>query len=185
MTPQRSAQLQRLGAVGFVAAIMFGVTGCHVNNPHQPTDPTQASAAATALTSLPTLEDTKTELTSTIESVGQQISAVAPMVRFTWRLDESRGGCRPPYEQSQGQEILLAKYVSDVPVPEQNWKQAYDIAAQAAGALGAATVTVFNDAPNNHDVQFSSDTGTILRLGSQVAVLITGSTGCRLPANEK
>jgi hypothetical protein len=156
-----------------------------VSKSHQPTDPTKASQAATALTGLPTLEDTKTQVTSTIENVGQQISALAPPVRFTWRLDESRGGCRPPYEQSQGQEILLAKYVSDVPIPEQNWKQAYDVAAQAAGALGAATVTVFKDEPGNHDVQFSSDTGTTFRLGSQVAALITGSTGCRLPANEK
>jgi Lipoprotein confined to pathogenic Mycobacterium len=156
-----------------------------VNDPHQPTDPTQAGRAATELASLPTLEDTKTQVTSAIEQVGQQISAIAPTVKFTWRLDESRGGCRSPYEQSQGQEILLAKYVSDVPIPEQNWKQAHDIAAKAANALGAAGVTVFKDAPDDHDVQFASDTGTVLRLGSQVAALITGSTGCRLPANEK
>jgi hypothetical protein len=53
---------------------------------------------------------------------------------------------------------LLANHVSDVPIPEQNWKQAYDVAAQAAGALGAITVTVFKDAPGCHDVQFSGDT---------------------------
>jgi Lipoprotein confined to pathogenic Mycobacterium len=80
--------------------------------------------------------------------------------------------------------ILLPSYVSDVPIPEQNWKQAYDITAQTARTLGAESVTVFKDAPNDHDVQFSSDTGTILRLASQKAALVSGHTGCRLPANK-
>ena len=79
----------------------------------------------------------------------------------------------------------MAKYVSDVPIPDANWKQAYDIASQAAHTLGASTATVFKDAPNDHDVQFSGDTGTILRIGSQAAALITGSTGCRLPASKR
>ncbi|MBB3602623.1 hypothetical protein FHT40_002256 [Mycolicibacterium sp. BK556] len=162
-------------------AIALGATGCHVSNPYQPTDPTRASQAAQSLTSLPSLEDTKTALKAVIEQVGQQISAIAPTVAFTWRREESRGGCSPPYEQSGGNEILMPSYLSDVPIPEPNWKQAYDIAFQAAKTLNAGTVTVFKDAPGNHDVQFSSDTGTVLRLGSQKAALVTGSTGCRLP----
>jgi Lipoprotein confined to pathogenic Mycobacterium len=165
-------------------AIALAATGCHVSNPYQPTDPTDATQAAAALTALPTLEDTKAQMTAAIERVGQQISAAVPAVKFTWRLDEGRVGCNPPYEQSQGQEILLAKYASDVPIPEQNWKQAYDIVSQAASGLGATSVTVFQDAPNFHDVQFSSETGTVLRLASQKAALITGSTGCRLPADK-
>jgi hypothetical protein len=155
-----------------------------VSNPYQPTDPTQASQAASSLTSLPTLEDTKSQLVAAIEHVGQQISTIAPTMAFTWRHGESRVGCRRPYEQSEGQVILLPSYVSDVPIPEQNWKQAYDIAAQAARKLGAESVTVFKDAPDDHDVQFSSETGTILRLGSQKAALVSGHTGCRLPANK-
>lgn len=186
MTLQRKSQyLRRLGAVGCVAAIMLGATGCNVNkDPYQPSDPGEASQAATALGSLPTLEDTRTLLMSTIEDVGKRISGAAPTVTWTWRREESRGGCLPPYEQSEGQQILLANYVSDIPIPEQNWKQAYDIAAQSANKLGLPTVTVFKDAPNDHDVQFSDDTGTVLRLGSQKAALITGSTGCR-PLAEK
>ncbi|GAY13293.1 LppA family lipoprotein [Mycobacterium sp. shizuoka-1] len=155
-----------------------------MSNPYQPTDPTQATRAAAELTSLPSLEDTKSSMIAVIEDVGQQISVAVPAVRFTWRLDEGRVGCTPPYEQSQGQEILLAKYASDVPIPEQNWKQAYDLMSKAAAGLGATTVTVFQNAPEFHDVQFSSDTGTVLRLASQKAALITGSTGCRLPADK-
>lgn len=66
-------------------------------------------------------------------------------------------------------------YVSDTPIPEQNWKQAYDLAQQAAISVGATNLTVFKDAPNDHDVQFTSDTGTTLRFGSQAAALISGS----------
>lgn len=165
-------------------AIALAATGCHVSNPYQPTDPTRASQAAAALTSLPTLEDTKAQMAAVIEQVGQQISAIAPVVTFTWRHEEGRAGCSPPYEQSDGKEILMPSYVSDVPIPEQNWRQAYDIALQAAKTLNASTVTIFKDALNDHDVQFSSDTGTVLRLGSQRAALVTGSTGCRLPADK-
>jgi len=184
MTIRTTHPLRQLGVIACVTPFALAATGCHVNNPYQPTDPTSASQAATSLTSLPSLEDTQAQLKSVIEHVGQEISAIAPSVTFTWRREESRAGCSPPYEQSEGQEILLAKYVSDVPIPEQNWKQAYDVASQAAKDLGAGNVTVFKDTPNNHDVQFSNDTGTTLRLGSQVAALITGSTGCRLPANK-
>ncbi|CAN5315780.1 hypothetical protein BH09ACT8_BH09ACT8_52400 [soil metagenome] len=156
-----------------------------MNNPYQPTDPTQAGQAAASLQSLPTLEDTQAQVTSAIERAGQQISAAVPTVVWAWRREPSRGGCTPPYEQSDGEEILLANYVSDVPIPEGNWRQAYDIAAQTATSLGATAVTVFKDEPNNHDVQFSSETGTTLRFGSQKAALLSGSTGCRLPTSKR
>lgn len=78
-----------------------------MSNPYKPTDPTHASQAAASLTSLPTLEDTKAQMLAMIEQVGHQISAMAPSVSFTWRHEESRGGCMPPYEQSEGQVILL------------------------------------------------------------------------------
>jgi hypothetical protein len=165
-------------------AITLATSGCHVSNPYKPTDPTPARQAAASLTSLPTLEDTRAQLISTIETVGQQISAVAPGTKFEWRLDEGRVGCNPPYEQSEGQEILLAKYVSDVPIAEQFWKRVYDIVAEAAKTFDAGNVMVFKNAPDNHDVQFSSATGTVLRVASQKAALLAGSTGCRLSADK-
>lgn len=79
----------------------------------------------------------------------------------------------------------MPNYVSEAPIPEQDWKQAYDIAHRVVAAKlgGAPTVTVFKDAPSDHDVQFSGDTGTTLRVGPRAAALITGGTGCRLPAD--
>ena len=141
MTQRRFRPAHLLGAVACALAITT-TTGCHVSNPYKPTEPGQASQAAASLTALPTLEDTKAQLTGAIEQIGQQISALAPGVSFAWRHEESRVGCRPPYEQSEGQVIMLPSYVSDMPIPEQNWKQAYDITAAAAKILGATTVTM-------------------------------------------
>lgn len=160
-------------------------TGCHVNNPYQPTDPTEATKAAAALTSLPSLEDTQAQVEAAIVGLGGQITAIAPTVLWEWRFDNSRTDCNPPFEQSDGEEVLLRKYVSDTPVPEQSWGQVFDVAKQVARSLGATNLTVFKDAPNNHDVQFTSDTGTTLRFGSQSSALLTGTTGCRLPAAKK
>ena len=155
-----------------------------MNDPQQPTDPTQAGHAASSLNSLPSLEDTQTTMKATIEQVGQKISAIAPAVVFSWRRTTTRTECSPPYEQSDGLQVRMPNYVSEVPIPEQSWGQAYEIAKEAAATLGATTITVFKDAPNDHDVQVSNDTGTTLRVGSQAAALVTGGTGCRLPADK-
>ena len=174
--------LLELGTTGYrcraflcAASIALAATGCHVNNPYKPTDPTQASHAASSLNALFTLEDMQATMTTAIEKIGQQISAIAPGVAYVWRRTASRAGCNPPYRQSGGRQVQMPKFVSEVPIPEQNWKQAFEFARQAAAELDAQTVTVFKDAPNDHDVQFSSKTGTTLRVGSHVAALITGA----------
>lgn len=153
-----------------------------MDNPYQPTDPTDASKAADTLTALPSLEETQTQLEAAITQLGQQISEIAPAVRWEWRREDSRGNCLPPFEQSDGQEVLLRNYVSDTPIPERHWQQAYNLAVETAHSLGADNLTVFKDNPDDHDLQFTSDTGTTLRFGSQVTALISGSTGCRLPS---
>ncbi|WP_171055009.1 LppA family lipoprotein [Mycobacterium sp. DBP42] len=147
-----------------------------------PDMPTDSRRAADALKTLPSLEETRAQVESAIEKLGRQITAIAPSVTWEWRREDSRTGCKPPYEQSDGAEILLRKYVSDTPIPEQNWKQAVDLAHQTASTLGTTELTVFKDQPSNHDMEFTSTTGTTLRFGCQAAALITGSTGCRLPS---
>lgn len=184
MTLNRTVRHQ-FSAITCLALIALLATGCHVTNPYKPTDAGHASQAADALKTLPSLEETHTQVQSAIEKLGQQITAIAPSVTWEWRRTDSRAGCKPPYEQTDGQLILLRNYVSASPIPEQNWKQAFELAQQAASSLGATELTVFKDNPNNHDLQFTSDTGTTLRVGSQAAALITGSTGCRLPNKYK
>jgi len=161
------------------------MTGCHMTNPYEPTDSSEATKAAAALTALPALEDTERQLTAAIEQIGQQAAAIVPGLAWHWHREASRGGCNPPYEQSEGQLILLPNYVSDTPIPDENWNQVLVIAKDAATKFGATNMEVFHGAPGFHDVRFYNDTGTDIRLGSQKAALISGSTGCRLPRNKK
>ncbi|MGE2833891.1 LppA family lipoprotein [Mycobacterium sp. SMC-4] len=180
MTP---AMTRRQGGIA-CAVLVFALiaTGCRITDPYQPTAPDDAAKAADTLTTLPSLEDTRTQVEAAIVTLGQQITAIAPTANWEWQREYSRAGCLPPFEQSDGEVILMPKYVSSTPIREQHWQQAYDLAVEAAHSIGADNLTVFKDNPNDHDVQFTSDTGTTLRFGSQAAALITGSTGCRLPA---
>ncbi|MGB2920013.1 MAG: LppA family lipoprotein [Mycobacterium sp.] len=152
-----------------------------MDNPYQPTDPTDAGKAATTLTNLPSLEETQSQLEAAITQLGRRLTEIAPGMSWEWRREDSRGNCLPPFEQSDGEEVLLRNYVSDNPIPEQHWQKAYELAAETAHSLGADNLTVFKDNPGDHDLQFTSDSGTTLRIGSQTAALISGSTGCRLP----
>ncbi|SLG77889.1 lipoprotein LppV [Mycobacteroides abscessus subsp. massiliense] len=156
-----------------------------METPYKPTDPTDATKAAVNLAALPSLEETHTQLTSLIEEIGAQATAIAPELTWKWNREPSRGGCNPPYEQSQGELILMPNYISSTPIPEEHWRQIFEIAKKAAASLGATSVETFQDSPNNHDVRLYNETGTAVRIGSQKAALISGSTGCRLPAAKK
>lgn len=156
-----------------------------MTNPYKPTDPSEATKAAAALTALPYLEDTERQLTALIEQIGQQATAIVPALAWHWHREASRGGCNPPYEHSEGQLILMPNYLSDNPIPDENWGQVLAIAKDAAGKFGATSVEVFHDTPGFHDVRSYNDTGIDIRIGSQKAALISGSTGCRLPRNKK
>lgn len=161
MTRQSTRNVSLL--VGVVAIALLA-TGCHVKSPYEPTDPSDAAEAAETLTTLPSLEDTRDQVETAILQLGHQISVIAPEVFFEWRREDSRGNCMAPFERTDGQRILLRNYVSETPIPELHWQQAYDFAVEVAHSLGA------------------SDTGITLRFGSQAAALISGSTGCRLPS---
>jgi hypothetical protein len=171
---------------GAAVAVILTMTGCNMTkNPYQPTDPGEAAKAAKSLDDLPSLEDTEAELTSVIEQLGHDASTIVPTLTWRWLDEPSRGGCSPPYEQSEGELILLANYVSETPIPDENWDQVLAIARDAAAKLGTTGMEVFQDAPRNHDVRFYNKTRTALRIGSQKAALISGDTGCRLPRDKK
>ena len=171
--------------LGSAIAVVLTMTGCHMTNPHQPTGPSEATKAAANLKSLPSLEDTETQLHATIEQVGAKARSIDPTLTWRWLDEPSRAGCNPPYEKSEGELILMPKYVSDNPIPDESWSQVLAVARDAAAKLGATSVEMFHDEPGFHDVRFYNETGTALRIGTEKAALITGSTGCRLPRDQK
>ncbi|SIJ06652.1 lipoprotein LppV [Mycobacteroides abscessus subsp. bolletii] len=66
----------------------------------------------------------------------------------------------------------MPNYISSTPIPEEHWRQIFEIAKKAAASLGATSVETFQDSPNNHDVRLYNETGTAVRIGSQKAALI-------------
>ncbi|BAP97705.1 hypothetical protein MMAS_27940 [Mycobacteroides abscessus subsp. massiliense CCUG 48898 = JCM 15300] len=76
-------------------------------------------------------------------------------------------------------------YVSDVSIPESHWDEVLAAAKETAASIDAPKLDVIHDAPNNHDVRFSNETGTAIGLTSQANTVISGYTGCRLPAAKK
>jgi len=176
--------LRPMNFVAPVALIALLGTGCQVQNSNKPVESSSsATSPATSLQSLPSLEDTRNQIQGAIENLGQQLTALVPGIDWKWYQEDSGAGCSgTAYQGSDGQMILLRNYVSNIPIPDDKWTQAMDLAQRTAQSLGVQSLTVFKDAPNDHDVQFSNDTGTTLRFGSRASVLITGGTGCRLPA---
>ncbi|TDZ76876.1 hypothetical protein DE4587_01962 [Mycobacteroides salmoniphilum] len=156
-----------------------------MNNPHAPTPTTEATKALEELKTLPTLEDTNEKLTSSIQQLGAKISAIVPSATWQWLDEPQRIGCSKPYEQSDGKVILMPFYVSDVPIPESSWNEVLAAAKETAASVDARKLDVIHDAPNNHDVRFSNETGTAIGLTSQANTVISGYTGCRLPAAKK
>lgn len=173
--------------IGCIAAIIFlTMTGCHVSNPYEPTPPDESAKALEVLKTLPSLEDTKAQLHETIESIKDSIETLIPKV--TWReFDKgSKAGCFKPYDQSDGQSVYLPDAVaSGVSVSEVNWALILQAAKEAAAKLGIADVQVFQDNPGKHDVGLYGPGGIFIKVGYAGNLVISGYTGCRLPAAKR
>lgn len=176
-------------ATGCIAAIIFlTMTGCHVSTPYEPTPPDESAKALQELKSLPSLEDTKTQLQNTIESIKASIETLIP--RITWREYHkgTKAGCSnlKPYDQSDGQSVYLPDAVAaGVSVSEDDWPKILEVTKTAAAKLGATTPHVFQDKPGNHDARFFGPAGLSVDVGYAGNLSVGGYTGCRLPAAKK
>ncbi|RIR11296.1 LppA family lipoprotein [Mycobacteroides abscessus] len=156
-----------------------------MNNPHAPTPTTEAAKALEELKALSTLEDTNDKLASSIQELGAKISAIVPSITWQWQDQPQRIGCSKPYEQSDGKVILMPFYVANAAIPESSWNEVLAVAKETAASIDAPKLDVIHDAPNNHDVRFSNETGTAIGFTSQANTVISGYTGCRLPAAKR
>ncbi len=176
----------RHNIIGCIAAIILTtIAACRVNDSSDTAPTTDATKVPEELRTLPSLEDTNEKLTSSIQQLGTKISAIVPAVSWKWQ-DQPQGiGCSKPYEQSDGKVILLPFYVSSVAIPESSWHEALAAAKETAASIDIPNLGVIHDAPNNHDVRFSNETGTAIALTSQAHTVISGYTGCRIPATNR
>lgn len=157
-----------------------------MSNPYEPTPPQDSAKALEELKTFPSLEDTKTQLQNAIESIKSSIETIIPTITWTEYDKGSKAGCFKPYDQSDGQSVYLPNAVADnIAISEDDWVAMLAAARRAASDLGALNSQVMQDTPGNHDVRFYGPAGIALGIGFQKSLVITGYTGCRLPAAKK
>jgi len=176
-------------AVTLVIGAILALTGCDMSDDSpRPSSQDDTAKALSTMLALPTREDSEAQLTSVVEQIGVDAAAVVPGMTWAWHDDRMTSGCTqfPPYDQTDGSMVELPEYATNVvTVSEQAWSHILEIARTAAAKLGATSKGSFQDAPGNHDVQFTNDTGTLIEIGYKDAVAIRSRTGCRLTQAQK
>ncbi len=185
----RSTKSRRIAAsaAGLCVAALL-MTGCDDVNkdPYRPSTSDDTAHATEVLAGLPSLEETEPTITAAIEAIAAAATTLDPRLQWVWRNGRSQAGCAPPYEQTSGQLVYVPDYVSDnAPIREDLWPRIYELARAEAAKIGATKVEVLKDQPGLHTVRFYNETGTAIRLGTEVAASLAGETGCRLPQAKK
>ena len=163
---------------GAVLATVTLVTGCHVNNPGPSADELRQQLSA-----LPTLEETKIQLRMVFDQIARAADAIAPGA--SWRLgdNESTAGCPGEYDKLGAQLYYPPMRVgTDIALSGEQWNQIEAAARAAAATVGATTAALLANQPGHHDVSFTGPGGIEIELAYQGNLVISGSTGCRLPA---
>ncbi|MEX3757915.1 LppA family lipoprotein [Mycobacteroides abscessus] len=157
-----------------------------MDNRYAPTPPTEAAKALEELKTLPSLEDTKAQLEAAIKSIKDAIGAVIPETAWREQDNGAKANCSKPYDRSDGQSVYLPNSVAArVDISEQEWSAVLAATKGAAERIGAINSQVMQDKSGNHDVRFYGPAGIAIGIGYAGNLVISGYTGCRLPAAKK
>jgi len=170
-------------ATALAVVLMLSTTGCGMyEDPYQRTGPEETAEAVEKLVPLPSLEDAEVQLRQAVEELGTHVSFLVSGLTWRWAGRYSSSiDCDPPYDQTQGQQVMLQHYAASKGIPDEVWPQVRDRARELAASLGATESEMFADQPGDHNVRFYSREGTEFMIGTQGAAISSG-TGCRLPA---
>ncbi|PTR24217.1 putative LppA-like lipoprotein [Rhodococcus sp. OK519] len=176
--------LPLLAAIATTVTIL--TTGCGdletMGNPYNHTDE-EIAAAAALLPTLPTLEDTEKQITDAVMQIADAATAIAPELQWEWRRKRTQFSCGGAFGKTDGLQIDLQNYVSPTPIPDAAWPRILQAARDIAAPLGITQLNVHVDEPGDHDVVLTSDDGNRITFGTNVAAVISATTGCRLPAH--
>lgn len=159
-----------------------------MTGPYEPTPPTAADEAAHVLQSLPSLEETQRQVQQAVDVIKAAVGRIIPGVTWQSNTDASglRSQCPKPYDQSKGGYFTLPNEIAvRVPISESQWSQVQQAATEAAAKLEATEIQVMRNEPGFHDVGFYGPGGLFIKVGYHGNLVVSGDTGCRLPANEK
>ena len=168
-----------------VAAMMLTGCGGVLDDPYKATGGADTATAAAKLVPLPSLEETEARVRQAVLELGTYTSTLVPGLQWHWDGNRSPRGCGRPYDETQGSSVHLPDYLAFGPIPDAAWPQASQRAKELAASLGATGGQGFKDQPGDHLARFYSPQGTVLSLGTAVNAIISGDTGCRLPAAVK
>jgi len=168
-----------------VAAMMLTGCGGVLDDPYKATGGADTATAAAKLVPLPSLEETEARVRQAVLELGTYTSTLVPGLQWHWDGNRSPRGCGRPYDETQGSSVHLPDYLAFGPIPDAAWPQALQRAKELAASLGATGGQGFKDQPGDHLARFYSPQGTVLSLGTAVNAIISGDTGCRLPAAVK
>ncbi|MGV0687341.1 LppA family lipoprotein [Mycolicibacterium thermoresistibile] len=132
---------------------------------------------------LPDIEQTKAQMLDLIERVRSEVVRLVPESE-PWRqaYKERRSGCTQQATGRKGVTVHLVKSVTSVSLSDEQWSVVYPAVQRLAAEAGLIEVTTMTNTSRNHDIRFSSNDGRTLVFASKEATLLTGSIGCRRPA---
>ncbi|WP_051499007.1 LppA family lipoprotein [Nocardia sp. BMG51109] len=169
-----------------VAAVLSGC-GSNLNDPDHPATEEDIAHAEAMMRELPAAEDTERQLAATVRQIADAAKTVAPAL--DWQVHPDRGmnqlGCPSPYLEADGVSFTTDRLISSVPISDTEWAAVLPLARDVATREGMTSLTVQADKPGRHDVILHSpDHGNEIRLGTDKAALLTGTTGCRFRADD-
>lgn len=171
--------LGRLAVVFALSAPMALTTGCTVgdNNDRQLT-PVEATAE---LNKLPSLEQATRDLQAAVDQIMAAINGIVPGLSWGASKMASLGGCPPPYDRTDGQNQILDGHYAHAPgLTGEQWSKIVDAAKAKAATVGATTMQVMRDDPNERDVVFTAPDRTEIQIGYRGNIAISAQTACRL-----
>ena len=135
------------------------------------------------LAGLPSLEDTKTQLNGALDQIEKSVRALMPKAIWDNGGNETTTSCNSPYSDTDGKKWFAPnRVVPEVPIKADKWAKIQAAAQQASARIGATEVEVARDLITNRDVWFRGPAGLAIEVAYQGNLVISGTTGCRLPA---
>ncbi|MBD8506918.1 hypothetical protein HT102_10500 [Hoyosella sp. G463] len=168
-----------------IISAALAVSGCGeaMNNPYNHSEQEVAHAAAT-LRGLPALEETEAQIVAVVAKIKAAASRINAGLQWEEARPRRAGGCGGAFANTDGSSVTMAVWVSDTPIPDNDWPAILRAARDIAAGSGITGIAVRADKPGHHDVVLTGEAGTRIALGTKLAASISSETGCRYTAQD-
>lgn len=145
-------------------------------------DENRVLAKIAELRSMPSFEDTEQLVNAAVQRVAEAASVIVPALRWYEFANRNQGLCGGEFSGTGGLNAFVAHMGADGAVPDAQWPLVLQAARDIATQAGMTQLQVLADEPGNRNIRLYSDDGNAINIGYMKNTLVTGETGCRLPA---